>query len=255
MNPITGAVVEAVLDPLFSPLLSLPPWLAIGAIALLVSVIVTVIYKLTTDQNLMRSLKQEMKDLQKEMKDLRSHPEKMAGVQARFMQTNMKYMMGSMKSTLFTILPIIFIFGWLNANLAFEPLAPGQQFTVTADFAKGASGTATLTTLPEGITQGEAVQQIVDSKATWLLQGAEGEYVLEVAYGESSAQVEVLITSGRGYRTPVVRSKSPGVRQVTLGNEKMEAFRVGSFSVGWFWTYIIFAITFSIALRRVMKVA
>ena len=53
------------------------------------------------------------------MKTLRSDPDKMMVVQRKAMETNMKYMMQSMRPTLFTLIPIIVIFGWLNATLAF----------------------------------------------------------------------------------------------------------------------------------------
>ena len=73
----------------------------------LITLLITLIYKFTTDQDLMKQLKAELKELQAEMKALKSEPEKAMEVQKRAMQTNMKYMMQSMKATLFTFIPII----------------------------------------------------------------------------------------------------------------------------------------------------
>ncbi len=64
-------VFETLLDPIFSPLLNLPTLLAITLLSFLISLIITLIYKFATDQDLMKRLKEEMKELQKEMKDLR----------------------------------------------------------------------------------------------------------------------------------------------------------------------------------------
>ena len=127
-------VFESILNPIFSPLLNLPTLLAVIILSFLISLIITVVYKFTTDQNLMKQLKEEMKEFQKEIKELRKEPEKAMQVQKRSMQTNMKYMMHSMRSTLFSIIPIIIIFNWMNANFAYDPVLPGQDFTTSVYF-------------------------------------------------------------------------------------------------------------------------
>jgi len=112
-------VVTNLLDPVLRPLLNLPIFWVVAILSTSISFIITIVYKLMTDQNLMKQLKDEMKELQNEMKELRNNPEKMMEVQKKAMQTNSKYMMQSMKSTLITFIPIILIFGWMNANIAY----------------------------------------------------------------------------------------------------------------------------------------
>ena len=60
-------VFENILNPIFFPLLSLPTLWAVIILSFLISLIITIIYKYTTDQNLMKQLKEEMKEFQKEM--------------------------------------------------------------------------------------------------------------------------------------------------------------------------------------------
>ena len=143
-------VFENILNPIFSPLLNLPTLFAVIILSFLISLIITVVYKFTTDQNLMKQLKEEMKEFQKEIKDLRKEPEKAMQVQKRSMQTNMKYMMHSMRSTLFSIIPIIIIFNWMNANFAYDPLLPGQDFTTSIIFEEDVEGVIELS-VPEGV--------------------------------------------------------------------------------------------------------
>jgi uncharacterized membrane protein (DUF106 family) len=119
---------ENFLDPVFSPLLYLHPFISVTILSFLISLIIIVIYKYTTNQTLMKSLKDELKALQAEMKLLKDQPQKMMEVNKRAMETNMKYMMHSFRSTLFTFIPIIFIFSWMSANYAYEPIAPGENF-------------------------------------------------------------------------------------------------------------------------------
>lgn len=265
-----GGAIERVFDPVLGPLFLLPPWLSILVISFLVSLLVTVVYKLTTNQVLMRELKQEMKELNSEMKELRSHPEKMMEVQRRFMQTNMKYMSHSMKSTLYTIVPILLIFSWLNANLAFLPLHPDIPFDVTATVKAGTQGPVALAVLPaEGLevltgSQQDVVQKPrtglfggTDSIAKWSLKGtAEGVYTLEfVTVDGKTEQAEVLITSGRDYRQPLVRGSSGIIQSIAIGNEKLMPLTLFGIRLSWLWTYILFSVGFSMGLRRIMKLS
>src|SRR3989338_4786091 len=98
------------LDPFLGPLFRLPSFLAILIFSLLISLLITLIYKYTTNQSLMKQLKGEIKEFQKEMKELKDKPGEVMRVQKEAMKTNLKYMSMSMKSTLTTFPPIIFLF-------------------------------------------------------------------------------------------------------------------------------------------------
>ena len=60
-----------ILNPIFSPLLNLPTLWAVILLSFLISLIITVVYKYTTNQNLMKQLKDEMKEFQREIKELK----------------------------------------------------------------------------------------------------------------------------------------------------------------------------------------
>ena len=66
--------VNAFINPLIGPLKILGPFYVVLLISFLVSIIVTVIYKYTTNQELMKSLKEDMKKHQDEMKKLKDNP-------------------------------------------------------------------------------------------------------------------------------------------------------------------------------------
>lgn len=127
-------MANSFLDPVLGWILYLDPALGILIISLLVSVIINLSIKFLTNQSLMRELKDEMKELQKQMKSLKNNPNKLSKANSRFMETNMKYMSHSMRPTLFTFLPIIVVFGWLNSHIAYYPLAPETPFEVQAFF-------------------------------------------------------------------------------------------------------------------------
>jgi uncharacterized membrane protein (DUF106 family) len=253
---------EALLAPVFSPLLRLPPVAAIGIIALVISLIIIIVYKYMTDQTLMKDIKHRQKELQKKMKEYKKEPEKMMKVQKELMDLNMKYMTQSFKPTIITFLPIIIIFGWLNANLAYEPILPGQEFTTTLALKEGFNGNVSIT-VPEGVEViGDSVTEINEGKAEFKLKGKEGDYLLVFNYDDKQYNKELTITKDRRYAAVQKLLKDEPVSAITLSNPKLLAVNLfgkeegGFFSgrVGWLGTYIIFSLLFSLGLRKVLNI-
>jgi len=245
---------EGILSPIFDPLLKLPMLWVIVIMSFLITFLITLIYKFTTNQSLMKDLKNEMKELQKEMKELKSEPQKMMAVQKKAMQSNMKYMSHSMRSMLFTFIPIILIFGWMNANLAYEPIVPNQEFTTSVLFYDNIKGEAQLI-IPEGVTSdGELNKTIDDGELKWVLRGKEGEYLLEYNINEKSYTKELLITDKQSYSKPIKLIKDKTVKQISIDHKKMKVFNIFGWKLGWLGSYIILSIAFSMILRKLFKV-
>lgn len=249
--------VDPALNFVFGPLLNLPPLWAVIIMSFLISLIIVVIYKYATNQSVMKQLKDEIKDLQKQMKELKNEPEKAMAAQKKAMQTNMKYMMQSMKATLITFIPIIILFGWLQAHLAYEPLMPGEEFSTYVNFNEGAKGNITIN-VPEGITLlSEKTKEIENSRIVFKMKGDEGKYTappLEFTYNDETFSKPVLITKERNYETPISQIKHSSVKSIELGNKPQMMLNLFGWKIGWLGTYIIFALIFSMALRKVMKV-
>src|SRR3990167_5866223 len=136
--------LDPVLNPVLGPFLNWNPALLILFVSLIISLIITVVYKFATNQKEMKRLKEQQKEFQKSMKDLRHNPEEMMKIKKEAMKSNMDYMKHSLKSSLITMLPIILFFSWMAGHLSFEPIYPGETYSVTATFAKGVTGDAEL---------------------------------------------------------------------------------------------------------------
>ncbi|MFW6247459.1 MAG: EMC3/TMCO1 family protein [bacterium] len=245
---------EFILDPIFSPLFSLKPALAVAIISFGITLFITFIYKYTTDQDLMKSLKKQLKDNQAEMKKHRDDPQKMMKIQKKAMQVNMQYMKHSMKSTLYTMIPIIIIFGYLNSHLAYLPITPNEPFDVYVEFEEEAQGTIELYNENLEFISNN-VQDIQDGKASWTLRGPEGEYILEYEYEGNSYTQELLITDQRNYKPIPKPVKSDAIKTLNIGNEKVIAMNLFGWKLGWLGTYIIFSIIFSTIIRKLLKIA
>ncbi|MBD3304696.1 DUF106 domain-containing protein [Candidatus Woesearchaeota archaeon] len=249
--------LDPALNFIFGPLLSLPAFWAILIMSFLISLIIVLIYKFATNQNLMKQLKDEIKTLQKQAKELKHEPEKAMAVQKKAMQTNMKYMMQSMKATLLTFIPIIIIFGWLQGHFAFMPILPDQDFTMTLDFEDGAKGNVSVS-VPEGIEViGDKSRTVEDSQVIFGFRGKKGVYdspPVEFSFDDKEYEKEVIITSGKEYVEPVKRISDDNIESITTSNEKNVVMNLFGWKLGWLGSYIIFALVFSLALRKLMKV-
>jgi uncharacterized membrane protein (DUF106 family) len=249
---------ENLLNPIFGPLLKTGFFWTILIMSFLLTLLITIIYKYATDQTLMKKLKSEMKELQKELKLLKDNPQKAMAHQKKIMEKNMQYMKHSFKPMIYTFIPIIIVFGWMNTHLAYMPIEPNTEFIVSAEFKEGTFGEVTLDALPELNIISEQMQEIQDGKASWILSGEEGEYILKLVFNNREFEKDLFISSTDDYAQPVKKVKDSLMTKINIHNEKVKP--LGSFSIfgwrpGWLGTYIIFSLIFSLALRKVLKIS
>ncbi|MBL7147402.1 MAG: DUF106 domain-containing protein [Nanoarchaeota archaeon] len=111
---------DSFFNSIFGGLINQNPKLALILISFLLTLLITLVYKFTTNQKMMKETKEELKEMQKEMRGLKDDPKKMMEKQKKLMEKNMKMMMHSFKPMLFTFIPIIIMFSWLKNE--YEPL-------------------------------------------------------------------------------------------------------------------------------------
>jgi len=240
------------LNIIFAPLLRLPVLWAVIILSFIVSIVIIIITKYTTDQALMKKLKDDMKEYQKQVKELKGNPAKAMEVQKKAMEVNMKYMMHSLKPTIITFIPIILIFGWMSSTFAYDGIKPNEVFSVTAFF-DNANGEAGLT-VPEGMTLvDEKTKKFENSQATWNLKGEEGEHILEFNYNGDKQQKDVLIASTGKYIEPVKKTNGK-IKSIKINYNSRKILNLFGWKLGWLGTYIISSIIFTMSLRKLLKV-
>ena len=232
-------------------------FLTLLILVFIITMVITLIYKYTTNQSLMKDLKGELKELQKEVKQLKSKPAEAMKVQKKMMQTNSKYMMHSFKPMLFTFLPIIIFFGWMSSHLGYFPIMPGEEFSVTMDFNEGVNGEVALV-FPDLEVMNGLTQTIQASQVKWILKGDVGEYQLNYKFNDNIYSNVVLISDEKGYKLPIIKIKKDGVKSIIVSNTKVKPIAnlpipwINNF--GWLGTYILFSIIFSILIRKLLNV-
>jgi len=249
--------------------LSLPPAAAILLISAVVSFVTTLVYKHTTNQKMLKELKDEVKRMQAEARSA-TEPGRAAQLQKEMMKKSMQQFSSSTKSMLITLIPLFLLFGWMQSNLAYTPLKPGAEFTTTAYFDKSASGNITIAA-GEGLTvlTGPA-QEIKGGSATWRLNGEkEGTYDLAYSFGNELYKRSVIITNGFKYASPLLTKSKPFgssastikkdsmIQRISVDLRPLRPFGNIAFfgwQPGWLATYIIFSLVTSMLIRKWMKV-
>lgn len=243
-------VFESYIDPVLRPLLGFPILWVILIVSFVISVIITLAYKFFTDQKMMKEVRGEIKGMQKEMKEFRNDVAKVSHINKQMMQKQMKLMMQSLKVTIYTLIPLIIVFSWLNASLAYEPLRPDEPFTVTAF--SGADINLSSTPNLEILNK----EQLGD-KTVWILSGSEGRYTLWYELGSETRSNDIIITNKQDYEPPTINFKNSRLEMVEIGNMRTHPFgdfRLFGWQPGWLAAYILFSLVFSLGMRKLMKV-
>lgn len=249
---------NAILNLIFSPFLNLGPAIVIAIFGALISIITTIIYKYTTPQKELKELREESSKIQKRIRELQkkaSEPEaqkEMMKLNSKILAISGKQMKYTMNSTLITFIPLILIFSWINANYAYQPLAPNQEFNITFSFEKLPQNYS-LEILPEGV---EIMNKTVDYSKNiiiYSLKGTEGVYLLSFNYDNEKKEKEIIITNKQKYSKPVESFSKENLKKIIISNKPLR-IRILGISMSWIWYYIIIALITSSLFRKFFKV-
>jgi len=106
--------INSVLNPTIGALLNWNITIGMMITVFLVSAIMTVLQKYTTNQKELKEIKKTQKELQKKMKEFKEHPEKMMSLQKEQMSLMPKQMKLGMRTIIYTGIPFVLLFRWLH---------------------------------------------------------------------------------------------------------------------------------------------
>jgi uncharacterized membrane protein (DUF106 family) len=267
-------ILDPVLSFIFNPLIDIGYFPALFILALVSTFAVTFLQKKVTDQELLKRLKEEVKELQQEMKTLKDNPERAREVQRRLAETNMNMLKQSLKPSLYTMIPFIIILGWLGSHIAYLPIMPGDEFTITLSTVDEVGTARIIAPGFEVLT--DATQKVVDNTVAWGLKaGQEGMFTIEFEVDGVIVSKAVTVTSGKRDGDQLKRALgffdyiySPNKEYLNAEEQKVvysvmtsnkpvkpfgETFLPG-WMEGWIATYIMLSLVFNIVLKKVMKV-
>jgi uncharacterized membrane protein (DUF106 family) len=97
------------------------PVLGILVVSFVISLLVTLVYKYTINQEQMKELKKRQKETQEKIKSHKDKPEKMMELNKELMAQTGEMMKHQFKPMLFTLLPLLFMFKWMRALFISTP--------------------------------------------------------------------------------------------------------------------------------------
>jgi uncharacterized membrane protein (DUF106 family) len=261
------------------------PFLTFLIISFIASFLVTIIYKLFTNQILMKQLKDDIKKHQDEMRSIKD-TQKLLEIQKKAMDVNMKYMMESFKPTFITFIPIILLFWWIAGNIASAQIMPNEEFGIDVGFSKGVSGYVNVSPQQGIVVLSDTLQQINQSfvtkgktnipTAVFRFKGDVGEYTLRFDYEKRSYEKKVIISNDWNYAMPELKKGGSIVDFLSLKKEQSlpkegpveyikiiqrpvhpfgENFTIFGWKPGWVATYIIFSLIISMLLRKILNLS
>jgi len=247
---------------LFDFILGIPPVISIFLISLLISLIVTIIYKFVTNQKLMKSIKEELNDLRKLSREATKtgDTKKISEIQKKMLHKNMVYMQHSMRTTLITFLPILLIFGWLSAHYAYMPLAPNQSFNLTVSF-NGYNGTITASPSNSSLKIiGNTTQKVKNNTVIFEMKASNpGDYKVNFNLNNANDSSnyfnsKIIVSNIQNYESPVQKiDTTPFVKEVKLSNQSL-VINLYIIKLSWFWVYLIFSLITNSLVRKLFNV-
>ncbi|HLD33121.1 MAG TPA: EMC3/TMCO1 family protein [Candidatus Nanoarchaeia archaeon] len=247
------SLTETIFNPVLNPILQLlGPFWALLVISFVLSLIATIVYKYATNQSEMKRLREDMKEHQKKMRESKDNPDALIDLQKQAMSAQMQYMKQSLRPTLITFLPIILVFGWLSAHLAFAPIMVGDTFNVTVAMDPAAIGAVRLV-VPDGLDVTDAQKNASANVLFTVDAKKEGNYFIDVEHDGKIYSKDVIVTDEQRYAEPA-KTYDGSVKSITLGYQKLIVLPIGFRNwFGWLGVYILFSIVFSMGLKKLFK--
>lgn len=242
---------------------------AVAAVGLLSGVVIILIQKYGSNQDLLGRCREDLKELKRKIREAgkagdQELKKRLSGLSGRI---GGKYMGRSLLPALWTV-PVITVVGlWTGARMAFQPVRPGDVVEAVAHFEDGASGFAhALAAAPLGI-EGPAIAAVEVPKegrgrqALWKLRAAgAGKSSLRVRFGDRTYEIPVEVKD-RGGRPPeavvVFNEQTPAQDQLQAVELRLRPGMAPAWWnlwLEWAGLYLLTAVGCALALRFALKV-
>ncbi len=269
-----NAALRLAFDGLLAPFSAMPPIVSLVLVSLLVSILMLVVFKRTSDQAALAAVKRKIHAGLFEIRLFNDDLRAILRAQGEILRHNLTYLRLSLWPMLFVLPPLVLVIAQLQFHYGYEGLRPGQRALVQVDLAPEADGgarpAATLE-VPDGLrAETEAVWIEAESQVLWrLVAEREGDYELglDVAGTRLTKTVRVTPKTVRlspervdpGFFSqllypaePPLPSGSP-VRAVHLSYPGREVSVLG-YGMHWMIPFFVLSIAFAFALRGLFKV-
>lgn len=268
-----NAALRVVFDLLLAPFAAWPPIVSLVFVSLLVSILMLVVFKRTSNQVALAAVKRKIHAGLFEIRLFNDDLRAILRAQNEILRHNLTYLRLSLWPMVFLLPPLVLVIAQLQFHYGYEGLRPAQPALLEVDLAPGAGGgarPAAALDLPAGLrAETEAVWIKAESQLLWrLVAEREGDYELGLNVAGAHLTKTVRVTPLTVRLSPV--RVDPGflsqllypaeaplpsgpVRAVHLSYPEREVSVLG-YGMHWMIPFFALSIAFAFALRGLFKV-
>jgi hypothetical protein len=269
-----NAALRPAFDLLLAPFAARPPIVSLVLVSLLVSVLMLVVFKRTSDQAALGAAKRQIHAGLFEIRLYNDDLRAILRAQGEILRHNLTYLRLTLRPMVFILPPLVLVIAQLQFHYGYLGLRPGQPALLAVDLAPGAGGgtrPAAALDLPAGLrAETEEIWIPSESQLLWrLVADRDGDYELglEVAGARLTKAVRVTPLTVRlspvrvdsGFVSQLLYPAEPPlppgspVRAVRLSYPEREIEVLGR-GVHWMVPFFVLSIVFAFALRGVFRV-
>jgi hypothetical protein len=270
-----NAALRPVFDLLLAPFAAWPPIVSLVVVSLLVSVLMLVVFKKTSNQAALAVVKRKIHAGIFEIRLFNDDLRAILRAQNEILRHNLTYLRLSLWPMLFLLPPLVLVIAQLQFHYGYQGLRPGQRALLEVDLspeaASGARPRARLD-LPAGLrAETDAVWIKAESQLLWrLVAERDGDYELGLEIAGAPRLTKTVRVTPRTVRLspervdpgflsqllypaePPLPADSP-VRAVRLSYPEREVWVLGH-GMHWMIPFFALSIVFAFALRGLFKV-
>lgn len=240
------------------------PLVVILLVSFFLSLMIVMFHKFFTDQEKLKKIKEEIDEMRDRLKVMQKEvrkedsdvtQEEMMALQKKMMSKSFERTKDTMKVSLFTFIPIIFIFGFMNSHYIHESINPGDNFEMSVYMHENVS--LDVVSQLNGTLISQDFENELIKKTYSFSTDTKGLYVVDFIYDGDTYSKEVLVSDIQEYTEQTRNFDSNIIKRISIDYDKLTP--LGDISIfgwqpGWLGVYIIFSIIFNMSLRKLLEV-
>ncbi len=271
---VLNALLRPAFDLLLLPFAGMPPLVGLFLVSLLVSVLMLVVFKRTSDQAALALVKRKIHAGIFEIRLFNDDLRAILRAQNEILRTNLTYLRLSLWPMLFLLPPLVLVIAQLQFHYGYQGLRPGERALLEVDLDRQATAGGrpqVALELPAGLrAETEAVWLPAQSQLAWrLLAERDGDYEVGLAVGGGPRLTKTLRVTPRtvrlspervdaGFFSQLLYPAEPPlpagpVHSIRLSYPERDIFVLGH-GMNWMIPFFALSILFAFALRGLFKV-
>ena len=264
-----NAALRGIFDALLAPFRSLPPLVGLLVVSVVVSILMLLVFKKTSNQARLESVKRQIHACLFELRLFSDDLPAILRAQGEILKHNLRYLGLSLVPMLVMLVPLVLVIAQLQFHYGYRGLRPSEEFLFKVQLKEGRADArpAAALEVPGGVAVLTPPVWIPSERElAWRLRAERtGDYELKLRLDGQEYAKSAQVSEGVRRRSPV--RLAPGLLNQLLypaedplpGDSPVSAITVGyaeddvpvlGWAVNWLVLFFILSVAFAFALRK-----